>query len=102
MTAAQRVVVAAYAIAMETGEPRLNAEDLVVRCWELWPKDFCMPGYMQHPDAGKMRSLLAHRNGPVAHGWMQHNGPHVWTLTEAGVELVGRLDCGAGTSKLVS
>ena len=79
------LVVAAYQLFRESGEPVQQLPDLIVRAWKLAPDLFAMPGY-DLPDSARVRCCLMHRAGPVGRGLLRSLGDSRYCLTEAGTE----------------
>lgn len=58
---------------------------LVLAAWRAFPRDFGLRGHWYaHPDSNRVRAKVAGRDGLVARGWLEHEGP-LYRLTPAGI-----------------
>lgn len=84
LTIVQRILLAAHEI---SGEGRsFSAEDLVVRCWELYPDHFGLQGYAQkYPDSNRvLTKIMGAKGGLRGRGWITKTGSKRYRLTEVG------------------
>lgn len=81
------ILQAMYELSDGTTKP-LNYEDMVVRAWELSPKEFALRGYPQHPDSSDLHKPLY---GPLKKKGLVQNADKHFALTPKGVEIMKKL-----------
>lgn len=85
LTVVERILVAAASLGGQ-GES-FSAEDLVVRCWELFPDYFGLQGYAKkYPDSNRvLTKIMGAKGGLRGKGWISKTGSKRYRLTEVGV-----------------
>lgn len=72
----QKVLLAAHAL-----EPiPFTLAQLVVAAWELYPEDFSLPGFPEHPDSNKVTTLVIGSRGLVARRQLIKLAPLIYEL----------------------
>lgn len=58
--------------------------DLVVRCWEMFPETFALPGHPEHPHSNAILAKLCGGDGLEGLGWIRRPEQQRYTLTADG------------------
>jgi hypothetical protein len=58
--------------------------DLVVRCWEMYPEAFALPGHPEHPHSNAVLSKLCGGDGLEGLGWVRRPEQQRYALTADG------------------
>lgn len=84
LTIVERILLAAHEIG-EDGQS-FSAEDLVARCWELYPDQFGLQGYAQkYPDSNRvLTKIMGAKGGLRGKGWISKTASKRYRLTEVG------------------
>ena len=101
MTLPEKILVAAASFDCGT----FSAEDLIVRCWEMFPNDFGLQAYArQYPDSNRVLSKIMGSDSPVRkNGWLTKVATKRYRITDAGRQYAAGLKSesdGAGTQRL--
>jgi len=81
------ILQAMFDLSKGTTKP-LDYEDMVVRAWELSPKEFGLRKYPQHPDSSDLHKPLY---GPLKKKGLVQNADKRFALTAKGVEVMKTL-----------
>ncbi len=82
-TKIDKMVIAAVRLAEEGKDP-FSAEDLVVKAFELYPADFCLPGYPSYPNSNAIYTKIMGKSSPlVSKGFLQKSGTQRFRATSA-------------------
>jgi len=65
-----------------------TAEDLTVQAHRLFPADFSMKGYHEHPDSNRVFTQLMGKKAVLVatRGWFEKTGVKQWRLTSKGLD----------------
>lgn len=65
-------------------EATVSLGDLVVRCWEMFPEAFALPGHPEHPHSNAVLAKLCGGDGLEGLGWVRRPEQQRYTLTAEG------------------
>jgi hypothetical protein len=57
-------------------------EDVAVIAWQVYPQDFCLRGYPQHPDIRRVSCIFSGPKGLVRQGWVRALGNGLYCLAD--------------------
>ena len=78
---AEKLLAAACALIAD-GREEFTAEDLVVRAHDLFPDDFSLKGYREHPDSNLVLTQLMGVKAPlIVRGWLEKTGSKQYRVT---------------------
>lgn len=82
MTVPERILAAAATF----GLTAFSAEELVVRCWKMFPEEFGLQGYSEvYPDSNRVFTKIMGKRSPLrANGWLVKIASKRYRLTDAG------------------
>lgn len=81
----EKLLRAAGALAME-GRSEFTAEDLIVWAHRLFPDDFSLKGYREHPDSNLILTQVMGIKAPlIVRGWLEKTGTKKYRLTSKGL-----------------
>jgi hypothetical protein len=102
VTAAQRILLAAAALAAE-GKSSFTEWDLTVKAWERDKNRFGCRGYEErYPDHKRVMSEImgqTKRDNPIRRGWIEKAGKNQYKITTAGLAQAERLSSLAGDGR---
>lgn len=85
LSKADKLLSAAAALASE-GKGEFTAEDLIVRAHRLFPDDFALKGYREHPDSNAVLTQVMGIKAPlIIRGWLEKTGTKQYRLTPKGL-----------------
>jgi len=91
-TKTDKMVAAAVALMDEDGKETFTSEDLVVKAWRLYPTDFALNGYPEHPDSNAIFSKIMGKSSPlVAGGYLEKLGVQKFRATPKAFEKIREL-----------
>ncbi len=83
LTVRQKILVSAVAIGDELDA--FSVEDLIVRCWNMFPEAFSLRGYFaKHPDSNRVLAKLSGADGLCGLGWLEHTDQRMYRVTRKG------------------
>jgi hypothetical protein len=83
LTVRQKILVSAVALGEEIDA--FSVEDLIVRCWNLFPEAFSLRGYFaKHPDSNRVLAKLSGADGLCGLGWLEHTDQRMYRVTRKG------------------
>ena len=86
-TAAEKVLLSSYDINKNKSE--FSAEDLTVKCWEKFPKEFSLKGYENFPNSNAVLLHLMNKNGALLkNGWISKKKAKIYKITDTGLSYV--------------
>jgi len=82
MTVPEKILLAAISLTAAS----FSAEDLVVRCWEMYPDNFGLQGYSnKYPDSNRVLTKIMGVSSPLrANGWLTKVAAKKYRVTDAG------------------
>lgn len=87
LTAAEKILLAALDLEGPGRTSPFTLSELVVKCWQKYPKTFGLEHYLtDHPDSNKVSVALAGAKGLVSRGWLTRTGSKTYALTAAGLK----------------
>jgi hypothetical protein len=82
---AEKLLAAAAALA-SAGKEEFTAEDLIVQAHRLFPPDFALKGYKDHPDSNAVLTQVMGVKAPlIVRGWLEKTGTKQYRLTPKGL-----------------
>jgi hypothetical protein len=83
---AEKLLIAAGSLAAKE-RATFSAEDLVVEAWRLFPTDFSLKGYADHPDSNLVLTQVMGKRAPlIVRGWVEKVGAKQYRLTAKGAD----------------
>ena len=81
----EKLLVAAGSLASD-GKSEFTAEDLIVRVHHLFPDDFSLRGYREHPDSNAVLTQVMGVKAPlIVRGWVEKTGTKQYRITPKGL-----------------
>lgn len=100
LTVRQKILVSAVVIGEELDA--FSVEDLIVRCWTMFPEAFSLRGYFaKHPDSNRVLAKLSGADGLCGLGWLEHTDQRMYRVTRKGRVVAKQLQAvlsGAGVA----
>lgn len=88
---AEKLLAAAGALA-SVGKGEFTAEDLIVQAHRLFPDDFALKGYREHPDSNAVLTQVMGIKAPlIVRGWLEKTGTKQYRLTPKGMHDLAEL-----------
>lgn len=84
------ILVAAASLCVDAAST-CTTEDLVVRCWVMFPTVFGLRGHPEHADSNKVLAKLAGPDGLCGLGWMAQTAQRTYRVTRKGRGIVAQL-----------
>ncbi len=85
LSKAGKILVAAGSLVSD-GRSEFTAEDLIVRVHRLFPEDFSLKGYKEHPDSNAVLTQLMGIKAPlIVRGWVEKTGTKQYRMTPKGL-----------------
>jgi hypothetical protein len=93
-TVPEKILLAAHQLEDE-GQSPFSAEALIVASWQKFPRTFGLKGYADlYPDSNKILSSIMGEKGLARRGWLVKMGQKLYSLTNAGRQVVKRIQEG--------
>lgn len=85
LSKAEKLLSAAGALASD-GKGEFTAEDLIVRAHRMFPDDFALKGYREHPDSNIVLTQVMGIKAPlIVRGWLEKTGTKQYRITPKGL-----------------
>lgn len=92
LTVRQKILLAAWSWFCRENKTEFSFEDLVVRCWELYPEAFSLRGYAaKHPDSSRVQAKLAGGDGLCGLDWLELADRRMYRVTRKGRAIAKQL-----------
>lgn len=102
LSKAEKLLSAAGSLASD-GRDEFTAEDLIVRAHLLFPDDFSLKGYREHPDSNAVLTQVMGIKAPlIVRGWVEKTGTKQYRITPKGVHDLSDLTGGTVESTVTS
>ncbi|OGP54662.1 MAG: hypothetical protein A2162_04070 [Deltaproteobacteria bacterium RBG_13_52_11b] len=86
LSKAEKLLVAACLLSSE-GHTVFSAENLIVRAFQAFPRDFSLKGYPEYPDSNVVLTQVMGKKAPlIVRGWLEKTGVKQYRLTPKGLD----------------
>lgn len=81
LSKAEKLLIASGALASD-GKTEFTAEDLIIRAHQMFPDDFSLKGYKEHPDSNIILTQVMGIKAPlIVRGWLEKSGVKRYRIT---------------------
>lgn len=88
ITQAEKVLFSFYNLAKRSKEKKFALEDVAVKVWKDCPAEFCMRGYIDHPDVKRIERIISNL---TSRGYLVGT-VHGYALTQKGITFAQTLN----------
>ena len=86
LTISYKVIISCYKSSSDF--KKFSAEDLTVKCFQLYPDDFSLKGY-KYPDSNRVYTNIMKADSPIIkNGWLIKLGEKMYKISDTGISYV--------------
>ncbi len=86
LTLSDKVIISCYKTSSD--HKKFSAEDLAVKCFELYPENFSLKGY-KYPDSNRVYTNIMTSDSPIIkNGWLIKLGEKMYKISDTGISYV--------------